>query len=76
MIDILGLAAKINYTAFPYAYVVGTGANNFTTDALCKAAAEGDCNLLVTQRNNTLAASGIGPTNPFVTFGAPVLGPL
>jgi hypothetical protein len=77
MIQALGLAAKINYAASPYAYVVGTGANNFTTDALCKAAAEADCQLIVTQRNTVLATTGgIGTSNPFVTIGAPVLGPL
>ena len=41
-----------------------------------EAAAIADCNKIVAQRNAQLAASGLNPDNPFVTIGAPVLGPL
>jgi hypothetical protein len=76
MIQALGLQASKNYAAYPYAYVVGAGANNWSTDALAKAAAIADCNLIVTKRNNAIAALGINAANPYVSFGAAVLGPL
>ena len=76
MIQALGLQASKNYAAYPYAYVVGAGANNWTTDALAKAAAIADCNLIIAKRNAAITALGINAANPYVTFGAPVLGPL
>ncbi len=76
MITALGLAGSINPVAYPYAYVVGAGVHGWATDAAAKAAAIADCNLIVAQRNTTLAAGGINANNPFVTFGAAVLGPL
>ena len=76
MIAALGLAASINPAAYPYAYLIGGGAHAFATDALAKAAAIADCNLIVAQRNLNIAASGINANNPFVTLGAAVLGPL
>ena len=76
MITALGLAASINPVAYPYAYVIGTGAHAFATDALAQAAAIADCNKIIAQRNTNIAAGGINANNPFVTLGAPVLGPL
>jgi hypothetical protein len=76
MISALGLAASINLPTYPYCYLVGAGAHAFSTDALAKAAAIADCNLIVAQRNTNVANSGINASNPFVTLGTPVLGPL
>ena len=76
MITKLTLAAVVNLSDYPYAYVVGAGANNFLTDALAKAAAIADCTKIINQRNTNLAAGGISGTNPFVTLSAPVFGPL
>jgi len=76
MITALGLAASINPVAYPYAYVIGTGAHAFATDALAQAAAIADCNKIIAQRNSSIAAGGINANNPFVTLGAAVLGPL
>lgn len=76
MITALNLAASINPVAYPYCYLVGVGAHGFATDALAKAAAIADCNLIVAQRNLGVQNSGINAANPFVTLGAPVLGPL
>lgn len=76
MITALGLAASINPVAYPYAYLIGSGAHAFATDALAQAAAIADCNKIVAQRNSNIAAGGINASNPFVTLGAAVLGPL
>jgi hypothetical protein len=76
MISALSLAASINFPGFPYSYVVGTGANNWTTDALAKAAAIADCNKIAARRDVNIANSGINANNPYVTLGAPILGPL
>jgi hypothetical protein len=76
MITALGLAAVKNPTAYAYCYMVGAGPTAYTTDALALAAAQADCNLIVAKRNAAVAASGISASNPFVTLGAPVLGPL
>ena len=76
MITALGLAASINPVAYPYAYLVGTGPHAYSTDPLAKAAAIADCNLIIAARNTNIAAGGISASNPFVTLGAPVLGPL
>jgi len=76
MITALNLQASINPVAYPYAYVIGTGAHAFATDALAQAAAIADCNKIIAQRNSSIAAGGINANNPFVTLGAAVLGPL
>ena len=74
MIADLKLAASQNLAGYPYCYITGSNPGNFATDALCLAAAKGDCDKVVAKRGAVLSAKGVS-TNPYATIGAAVYGP-
>lgn len=76
----LNLQAANNLPAYPNAYVVGNGANNWPTSAAAKTAAQTDYNLLIVDRttayNASVLATGGTDANIITPFpDSPVSGP-
>ena len=77
LISSLNLQAAKNLAQYPYAYVVGNGANNWSTTAAAQAAAQADYTTITAARDAAAQSAALSTTlpNAYVSLGTAVSGP-